>query len=324
MSVTDRAAALVVGGALGDALGARYEGLPLRWPTVAVRPGRSLQLWRRRLYWTDDTEMSLAVLLARQQVGHDPNRPISDSLLQAIVERFVAWRTAGVLADMGTSTIRVLGALKHGEVTVERALASAQRVNTAGNGAMMRSSAVALLHPGDEDETYRSACRVAALTHGSPDAQAAAAAMAVLLTRALVGDGSLDGLGRFPLTEAVALAVANPTKPRLGRAKGWAPATLSGVLWSIGAITARLDPAAWLNEGLRRSVGAGGDTDTNAALVGSWLAARCCPAGFADTLDGLPRWAGQVHGGDWSGRRLHLPELAQLAIGAVNAPSALR
>ena len=149
----DRFAGSLLGVALGDALGAPYEGGPAEWVAWwllgLTRPGV--------LRWTDDTQMTLGC--ARSLVEHP---------------EFDAAHMAGVWADAarwsrgyGPAAMKTLRAIRRG-VPPEVATRMRYADGSLGNGAAMRVAPLAL-HFADRPERMEAAVRAAsAVTHVHP------------------------------------------------------------------------------------------------------------------------------------------------------------
>lgn len=96
--LVDAVLGCIVGGAIGDAAGAAFEGLPVG---PAPRPLRSLD-W----YLTDDTQLTLATCEALTEGGTpDPAR---------IAASFLRWFRARRLTGVGASTLKALRDLEVG------------------------------------------------------------------------------------------------------------------------------------------------------------------------------------------------------------------
>jgi ADP-ribosyl-[dinitrogen reductase] hydrolase len=169
----DRITGCLLGGALGDALGAPVErGSTARgsWLTV-----------------TDDTQLTLATCDAIVAAGGvDP---------AAIADAFARGQRVGAFTDVGASTHQALSALAVGG---HWALVGAKGERAAGNGAAMRVAPLAfLVDPCDADDRVRlrDVCRI---THHHDEAYAGALAVVTAVRAAFLGawSGSPDLLHR--------------------------------------------------------------------------------------------------------------------------------
>jgi ADP-ribosylglycohydrolase len=156
----DRFRGALVGTALGDALGRALEGMSphqirrehgyvtemIPWGGYTSGPKGTL---------TDDTEMTLCLAQSIiENSGVDPHD---------IAERFMYWGLIG--RGMGSATRAACGRLATGSAS-------------AGNGAAMRSTPIALASPFDTDALRRIAAQTTVITHADPTAVASSIVMA--------------------------------------------------------------------------------------------------------------------------------------------------
>jgi ADP-ribosylglycohydrolase len=163
----DRFRGAMVGTATGDALGRALEGMPpykirqrhgyvtdlIAWGGYVSGPRGTL---------TDDTEMTLS--LAQSIIENGGVEP------DDVAERFVYW---GLIArGMGSATRAACGRLARGSRWYEAGSASA------GNGAAMRSTPIALASPFDVSTLRHTAAQTTVITHADPTAVASSIVMA--------------------------------------------------------------------------------------------------------------------------------------------------
>lgn len=302
----DRVRGVVLGTAVGDALGAGYEfgSAPLgaEGPQMiggglgGFAPGE----------WTDDTTMAWAVLDVAA-TGADLR---DEAALDAVTARFVAWAASGP-PDIGIQTRAVLGAVPTGAPTAAAAVASARAVHertgrSGGNGSLMRTAPVALAHLDDPGAAALAARRVSRLTHHDPQAGDACVLWTLAIRHAvLTGEQDvrigLDALAADARTFwAARLEEAEQGPPARFRPNGWVVTALQAA-WS--AIHASTSPT----EALATAIGIGDDTDTVAAIAGGLLGAvhgaEALPAGWRALVHGHPGLTGD--------------DLADLAVRAV-------
>ena len=289
-SQKDRAAGVLLGQAVGDALGVHYEfGTPPRAGEPAEMLGGGL-INGAPGEWSDDTAMAVAV--AQAAVEH---RDLAGAPgLTAVARNFLAWYAGGP-ADIGIQTRAVLAAVADraddpglGGLMHEAAAAYAGRhTRSAGNGALMRTAPVALASLDDRQQTARAARAVAELTHADPLAGdscvlwSEAIRVAVLEARIDVESGIelLPTERRDDWTSLIADAKAKPASAF--RPNGF---TVTALQAAVAAITrtevpdlhpAQLAfPCLHLQDSLHAAVRIGDDTDTVAAIAGGLLAAR--------------------------------------------------
>ncbi len=307
----DRAAGVLLGHAAGDALGVPYE---FRAPPG---PGEHAEMRGGGLIdgapgeWSDDTAMAVAV--ARVAV----ERPdLADpEALSAVARGFLDWYSGGP-ADIGVQTRAVLGSVagpsddaRIGQRMRDAAAAyAADHQHSAGNGALMRTSPVALASLDDREQTARAARAVAELTHADPLAGdscvlwSEAVRVAVLEGRIAV-DAGLDLLPESRRGEWTArLDEARSLPASRFRPNGF---TVTALQAAVAAVTRTavpdLEPARsrfpclHLQDALHAAVRIGDDTDTVAAIAGGLLGARW-------GASAVPwHWRRVVHG--WPGLR---------------------
>ncbi|KAK1185042.1 ADP-ribosylglycohydrolase family protein [Streptomyces sp. NBS 14/10] len=304
MSGKEQAAGVVVGAAVGDALGAPFEFGPAgafsaRFPACGVGgemcggggwdPGEA----------TDDTQM--AVLVAESLIER------GELDLPDIFARFQRWAAAGP-KDIGLQTEDVLT----NGLPWDLAAAVHFQVNlrAAGNGSLMRASTSAVRYARDgQQATMDAARRIAALTHGDRAAWEGTAVFHELVRIAL--DGS-DLLAALPDV----LDLVHPDhrdRYAVVLDRGWHPdqaTEFNGAVWPcLGSAVWALRTTGSYEEAVRAAIDLGGDTDTVAAVTGG-LAGACYG------LDAIPsRWTEPLHVPlPGSGNPpLRLPELLGLA-----------
>lgn len=321
---TDRACGVLVGAACGDALGAGYEFGAAPLPpdgTPAEMIGGGLGGFAPG-EWTDDTAQTWAIAEVAS-TGADLR---SAEALTAIARRFADWYADGP-ADVGIQTRAVLAAAGRqptGEAMTEVARQVHERNGgrSAGNGALMRTAAVALAHLDDPDALVEAATKVSALTHHDPRAGEAAALWCLLIRQAVLA-GSLSEVRRN--LEHLPEGSRDFWAARLDEAEAGEPATFRPNGWVVSAFMAAWSaivhtpvpeerPAAGsfaclhLQHALETAVRIGDDTDTVASIAGALLGARW-------GVSAIPAvWRERVHG--WPGAgSTELMHLALLAVG---------
>ena len=163
MQSIDNATGMLIGLAVGDALGAPLEFLDAREPAdyiVNFHKGgyHNVDIGE----WTDDTAMTLAMCKAILNEGKfDP---------YAIMDNFVSWYRdgefipRGTCFDIGTTTIRALERYIADPTDPYKGDANPK---SAGNGALMRTAAV-VLAARSREELITLATQQTLLTHGAP------------------------------------------------------------------------------------------------------------------------------------------------------------
>ncbi|HCX85406.1 MAG TPA: ribosylglycohydrolase [Micrococcales bacterium] len=307
----DRAIAVVLASALGDALGAGYEFSTVAPDLVPGMIGGGLGNFAPG-EWTDDTAQAVAV--ARAAADHDLR---TEAGLDAVAAGFARWFADGP-ADVGVQTRAVLS-LAGPDASAARMRAAALTVHertgrSAGNGALMRTGPVAVAYLADPEALVEAALAVARLTHVEADAGESSALWCLLVRHTVL-------TGEYPGFDDVAAWVPRRDvwRDRLAEAEAKPPSAFTNNAWTVGALQAAwsaivhtpraaADPSDPVVAALTTAIRIGHDTDTVAAIAGALLGARWGTAA-------LPaRWAAMVHGWpglDWAGLR----ELAVRVVG---------
>lgn len=298
-ALRDRVAGVMVGTAVGDALGAGYEfgSAPLGRSGPDMIGGGLGRFAPGE--WTDDTTMAWCVL----DVAAQGRRLLSEDSLDAVARRFRDWYDSGP-PDIGTQTAAVLrrGGSAPTAARLQEAAAdySARREHSAGNGSLMRTAPVALAYLGSPQEIARAATEVSALTHADPRAGEACVLWSLAIDRA-VREQVLDirsGLEFLDSAEARSywasrIDEAEQEEPVRFTPNGWVVSALQAA-WSAICHTPvpADDPGRHLADSLTTAIGIGDDTDTVAAIAGGLLGARwgasAAPARWREISHGYP------------------------------------
>lgn len=315
---SDRAAGVLLALACGDALGAptEFQSVPLPSGAPVAMTGGGAFGWAPG-EWTDDTQMSIAILEAAEQAQADGDTLLDH--LDEIVSDWVAWSRHA--ADVGTQTRAVLNSGATTALTLAAAAADVHRRNgrSGGNGSLMRTAPVALALLGDAEATAQAAATISQLTHFDPDASDACILWCAAIQHAIThGEFNIaNGLGWIPNERRdhwVKLIVeAENSEPTSFGSNGWVVHALQAA-WSLITRTPvpSLNPAAdsypaqHLRHVLEGAARLAGDTDTVAAIAGALVGARwgasAVPAEWRRIVHG---WPG-ITGGDLARRGLAL------------------
>jgi ADP-ribosylglycohydrolase len=295
---TDRAAGVLLGCGVGDALGVPYEfqphqlfapeDLPLGMPgggPFNFAPGE----------WSDDTQMTLCVARAAFD-GHDLT---SKKGLNRVAKAFGGWYRGGP-KDVGGQVSSVLATAERKDATglVRRARERYENLpdGSAGNGSLMRTSVVALRHLADPEKMTRAARAVSALTHADPDCLDACVVWCHVIRRAVLdGDpraGLADGLAALRpgmrVNHWLTLASeAEMSVPWDFARNGWVVHAFQAA-WA--AVTLSLEHGTGFEGGVTWAVACGHDTDTVGAIAGAALGATYGRSGIR------PQWVAEVRG----------------------------
>jgi ADP-ribosyl-[dinitrogen reductase] hydrolase len=255
----DRARGVLVGLAVGDALGAPVEfdspeSIAPRREWLFGMPGGGAFGWAPGEF-TDDTQMAL--VLARHLVERGGTvEPV------ALARAFAAWAEGA--ADVGVQTRRVLDAVRGGADW--RQATSLVAPDSEPNGSLMRVAPVALA-AGSRPSSAALARAQSEVTHPTAACLDACAVFASALWDAIDGDlPSLEALAGRATVPSVGEAVraASGAPPKMS---GWVIATMHGALWAVYGADGFAD-AIW------RAVALGEDADTVGAVAGALAGAH--------------------------------------------------
>jgi poly(ADP-ribose) glycohydrolase ARH3 len=281
----DRFRGCLLGLAVGDALGDRFEGqspdwIAERYPTpaalIANPPADTL-------HYTDDTQMAIGVaetLIENLEI-------LEERLCHYFVANYVPSR------GYGWGARRVLEAMEEGE-DYRNVAATHFPGGSLGNGAAMRVAPVGLLFHDDLDQVWDQARLSALPTHAHPlgieGAQLLAVAVALCLR-----DAPFDRAAFF--AELLRRCQSDDYRERLQRAAAaQSPEEIARLGNGIKAPESVPTAIALLAsapdsypEVIGRAILLGGDTDTIAAmsgaLAGAYLGAEAIPAGLLSRLE---------------------------------------
>lgn len=276
-SFVDRAEGVLIGTAVGDALGAGYEfDRPVTPEAVAMRPGRLTG--RPAGHWTDDTDMAMGIALAARECG-SLDSPVA---LARISENFLDWYASNP-PDVGMQTRSVLSRCTDPELLTDVAAAyQALHPDAAGNGSLMRTAPVALADFEHSDVVARTARSVSALTHPHPDAQHACALWSVAIAEGLRGSPSMQHSMKLALNHLEVddrkrwkdlLLHAEECDPRELAPNGWVVRALQAA-WRACSESSDAAPEDAFRRGVTFAISLGDDTDTIAAIAGGMLGAH--------------------------------------------------
>jgi ADP-ribosylglycohydrolase len=279
-----RISGVLLGTALGDALGLPCEGLSAA--RIARRFGRvdRFHLLGSTGFVSDDTEQSALVAQSLARNPSDPARAFRRSLLGWFLR--LPW-------GVGLATVRACGRIALG---LRRS-----GVPSAGNGALMRAAVVGAVVE-DPARRIAAARAIAEVTHTDPRAVEAA-----VFSSELVASGPTAARARVThpelasaLDRAADLAARSASTAEASALLGVSGYSVHSLGWATFCF-ARFGERPL--EALQECISAGGDTDSIAAVLGAWLGARHGEAGLpADLL-------GRLHDGPFGPS--HLRALAR-------------
>ena len=257
-----------LGQAIGDGLGAPYEGLPA--DNIYWGYGATDELVRNpsgdTLYYTDDTQMMIGV--AETLVDH--GCIVEEPLCQAFVANYHPDR------GYGQGARRVLETMAKGGDW--RELAKSQFPGGSfGNGAAMRAAPIGLLFYDDLDRVMEEARLSALPTHVHPlgieGAQLFAVAIALVLRAAM--ESRFDRkqfyreLRRYAREEEFRWALGTAARLRPGDSVSMLGNSLEAHRSVITAIACFTASPRNYERAVGRGIGLGNDTDTLAAMAGA-------------------------------------------------------
>ncbi|HEV7401355.1 MAG TPA: ADP-ribosylglycohydrolase family protein [Chthoniobacteraceae bacterium] len=282
-------AGVLVGTAVGDALGLPMEGLSARRQAKLFPPPLRHRFLGRRGMISDDTEHTLMVGQALLESSHDLAQ------FERALARRLRWWLASLPAGVGFATLRAILRLWSGTPPRQSGVWSA------GNGPAMRSAVLGVFFVDDAVARGLFVQAATEITHRDP--RALIAALAVAETAAWMAEtrddidpllDTLEGLGshaEWPPIVARLRAALELNEPvlafarELGATKGVSGYAFQSVPVAIyAALRHRGDYATAVGE----VIACGGDTDTTGAITGALVGARVGTNGIPrDWRDGV-------------------------------------
>ena len=266
--------------AAGDALGAPHEFGPALHASVPLGMTGGGSFGWKPGEWTDDTQMSLALLTPLARGDRD---------VAAVETGFLDWYL-GHPADVGNQTRAVLA---NGRPLRESADRYRERHpdRAAGNGGLMRVGPAGLSFPGNAAKIAAYAAATTELTHADADCLDASVLWAVAIDHtirsaphsAMPWDfAAAVRAGLLYLTEdrrerwAGLIDEACATQATAFENNGWVVHAFQAALAAIvhTPIPETVTPCRHLVAAIEAAVRRGGDTDTTAAIAGFLLGAR--------------------------------------------------
>lgn len=266
--IIERARGMLLGLAVGDALGSTLEFGPriasvkdyhcemIGGGPFGLQPGQ----------WTDDTALALALAKSLTlRKGFDPHD---------VMTRFVAWYRKGEYSCTG-SCFDIGGTTRQALERFERngdPFAGSTDEDTAGNGSLMRLAPVALFGLDNEAEAIRIARAQSCLTHAHPACVDACDYFVRLLRLTLLGEEDPIKLALVkwtghPEVQRAKAAYWNGLKRKDVRSTGYVIDTLEAALWAVAA-------SGSFEQAVVLAVNLGGDADSIGAVAGALAGAR--------------------------------------------------
>ncbi len=266
--LTDRYRGVLLGSAVGDALGATVEFMSRK--EIQTRYGVHRDIVGGG--WlgvpagevTDDTQMALCIAESIVELGtFDP---------ADIASGFVDWYHSNP-PDIGNTTRASLQALANG-VSWDMAghqTHLAMRPRDASNGSIMRCAPVALFGRGDYELLAQASADSSRITHANPLAIDGCVALNAAIA-ALLDD---------PSTDVLAVAISAAGEPKVRDALEAVPIQNEEEIDASGYVLATLQSAFWavttsesFEDAIVRAVNLGQDADTTGAVAGALAGAK--------------------------------------------------
>lgn len=324
ISYAARVRGCLLGGALGDALGAPVEFLSLKQIRDVCGPDGITELepaYGRVGAITDDTQMTLftveglirAAQRARDRGICDPNAVLRHAYWRWLTTQGYEWDRIAFEGDepggwlIEERTLHSLRAPGNTCVSALRAVPDDLRAqnDSKGCGGVMRSAPVGLARDLDP---FEYGCSFAAITHGHPTGQLASGAFALTVRRLCEGTNletaARDALRRLAdegerqssetidaLEAALATAADTSARPPSAEVveslgKGW----IAEEALAIGLYCALV--AEDFLHGVRLAVNHGGDSDSTGSitgnLLGAWWGEEALPEAWLEQLEARP------------------------------------
>jgi ADP-ribosylglycohydrolase len=291
----DRIHGSLLVGAIGDALGAGVEFMPLsEIKELFGSEGATdfTPFYGHDAPITDDTQMTLFTAEGLIRAAADGTDPV-----QGIWAAYQRWYHTqggplpdGVDPDSGLLAVADLHDYRAPGMTcmgsMEAGLPGDPDVplnDSKGCGGVMRVAPVGMV-AGSDDTAYRLGCASAALTHGGPCGWISAGVLAVMIRRLIAGDNLEEAViaGRSfaeadqrdtgvaaALDAAVELAGRAPLDGRMIEELGGGWVGEEALAIAVACVLAEPDP----NQALLLAVNHSGDSDSTGAIVGNLLGA---------------------------------------------------
>ncbi|MBC5764228.1 ADP-ribosylglycohydrolase family protein [Ramlibacter albus] len=287
----------LLGTAVGDSLGLPYEGLSARRAARMFGDPMRHHLLPGHGMVSDDTEHACFTARALLLAGDDVDK------FGRLLAASLRWWFLGLPAGIGLATLRAI---------VKSCIGfppDKSGVFSAGNGPAMRSAIIGVAWGHDPEKMKAFVRRSTCITHTDPKACDGALAVALaahwaetcapMSPEAFINKLAALGVGEETVTLARHAAKASAAKEAVG--------IFAAALGSRGGISGYMLHTVpcvlhvWfrhpddISAGLREIIGAGGDTDTTAAIYGGIVGARVGKQGIpADALRGIADWPRSV------------------------------
>lgn len=292
----ERARIALEGLSVGDGFGERWFFVaPELMQTLVLEHAEPAPIWD----YTDDTQMALSIFYCLRKY----RGIVGDVLAQSFVNRYNPHR------KYGAAMRGLFQQIKDGVPWREAAQRLFDGQGSFGNGAAMRVAPIGAYFADDLDLVVEHARRSAEITHAHQEGIAGAIAVAIAAAVAWHNQGSRTDRREF-LEQLINLVPESEVRSKLQRAiaipKNWpslagvvallgngrqisAQDTVPFCLWCAAEHLNNYEDALWL------AAQAGGDIDTNCAIIGGIVATNTgidgIPAQWRQNREPLPAWA---------------------------------
>jgi poly(ADP-ribose) glycohydrolase ARH3 len=278
MDLRDRFRGSMLGLALGDALGAPFEGMgrveAAVWQSFLRNPPHVLR-------HTDDTEMAMGVAESLAEMrGFD-----ADDMAARFARNFTPWR------GYGPGTVRVLELIRKG-TPWDGANKLVFPEGSFGNGAAMRSAPLGLFYHKEGEGLTAVTRRASAITHAHPLAQEGALIITRTVASVLAGKTREAMAARLPEMSGMpeyreklrAVADVLQEEPPVASVVSLLGNSVRAVESVPAALYCFLRFGSSYPDTVGHAVSLGGDTDTIAAMAGAMCGALLGAAGIPQAL----------------------------------------
>lgn len=276
----DKFIGTLMGGAVGDALGAPVEFLTAQQIFDQYGPDREMMAggaydWRCG-ECTDDTSLSRCVAESLVECkGYNP---------EDMAQRFVRWSKTEEAKDIGNTTREALARLDNGVKFSESGI-----LKNPTNGSVMRCAPLSLMYLYQEEILISASMEVSAITHAHPEAKLSCVFINLMIAKMLLGFGKKDAYTyatkkvRELDRDFIKQYICSSYKPE--PKKGLAVNTL---LLAVSSFM----KAQSFEETVTKAVNLGGDADTNGsvagALAGAYFGSSSIPKRWSAALNPKP------------------------------------
>lgn len=263
---------VLLGGAIGDSLGMPFETRKAADPFLVNWDGESyLESEYHKLnpgQWTDDSQMQQ--ILAESLIEYADFNP------DDLAKRYVDWIYSGRSRGYGRTTKIAIDALKNGTHWSKSGVDG-----SLGNGTAMRAAPLGVYFRNDYNKIVECASIDAYMTHASAEAKVGSIAIALTTAFALNNDlqDHFERLAEYLPNSLIKYMLPQIKNLYFNRdilpAKALALiGTSANVTHTVPAVLYCFKKFLHFNEGIVTIIRAGGDTDTQASILGNLFGAQ--------------------------------------------------